>query len=356
MKISAQQIAKFNSEIYEPQDMPSSMLWNWVYKALGLRGIDVMIFSILFNLTSCTSAYTALPLTKMCEWIGMSRQTLSKKIDAIPYIDKCAVTNSNNGKCYTHNIYGINAKQLYDTCKAYSEEAALEYERDIKDYIVERYPQCKNDIDKIFIKMHEADYSCINVLDAYTRVDTKTVADDIVVSDSAVDVKSFTNVSVNLNPTVSNTSNNATNVPPTISSNSVKINVTTGDNTSAKKPHRPNVLKGAQLEQCINGSKKGKKTTSNLLDDKKAKEAKKIKKQTEAEQAYMDIVKLNENFVAMHCNNDSTIAEYLDIILNNKKNSKKYANKYDTKAWQICLNRLNSGKSNTKYDFGAFPS
>ena len=67
MKISSQQIAKFHSEIYEPQDMPKSILWDWAYKALNLCGIDVMIFSILFDLTVCTSAYTAVPLTTTAE-------------------------------------------------------------------------------------------------------------------------------------------------------------------------------------------------------------------------------------------------------------------------------------------------
>ena len=340
MKISSQQIAKFHSEIYEPQDMPKSILWNWVYKALNLRGIDVMIFSILFDLTVCTSAYTSVPLTKMCEWVGMSRQTLSKKLDAIPYIDKCAVTNNNKGKCYTHNIYGINAKRLYDACKAYSDQVAIEYECDIKNYIIDHYPQCKKDIDEIFIKMHEADYSCINVLDTYIRTNKKSDTDDVEITNDIVDVNPFTNVFVNLNPTVSNVKDNKVNVTTNVSSSNVEADVTINANTHNTKSRRPNVLKGPQLEQYINGNNKSKKAPLKLLNDKKSKEVKKVKKQTESEQSYMDIVKLNENFAAMHCNNDSTIAEYLDIILNNKKNSKKYANKYDTKAWQICLNRL----------------
>lgn len=340
MKISSQQIAKFHSEIYESQDIPKSVLWGWVYKALNLRGIDVMIFSILFDLTVCTSAYTAVPLTTMCEWVGMSRQTLSKKLDAIPYIDKCAVTNNNKGKCYTHNIYGINAKRLYEACKAYSDQAAIEYEHDIKKYIIDRYPQCKKDIDKIFIKMHEADYSCINVLDVYIRTNKKSDTDVVDVTNDIVDVNPLTNVSVNLNSTVSNISHNKANATTNVPSSNAKNQNTVDVNISTTKPKRPNVMKGPQLEQYINNNNKGKKASSDLTNTKKLKEVKKVTKQAETEQAYIDMAKLNENFVAMHCNNDSTIAEYLDIILNNRKNSKKYADKYDVKAWQLCLNKL----------------
>lgn len=104
-------ITKEDREIREPELTPSFIIWSWMMSALKLSGVDIMLFAYIYSQSFDNTHYTTASLTTMANWFGLTRQTIVKHMDNLPFVEKMVSQQHSNG-FYTFNYYRVRMNEL----------------------------------------------------------------------------------------------------------------------------------------------------------------------------------------------------------------------------------------------------
>ena len=333
---------------------PNIMLWGWIRSGLGLCGVDIMIYAYLFAIAGMNGNGDYISMSELSEWVGLSRQAVSRRIDNLPTVIKTQSQDSIDGRFYTHNHYTLQTDILLQLCNEAGSEVMEDFNNSIKHIITLYFPEkcvkkikkvldtLTDDLDKIFGTTSISAKTLIRVANILETADenqviykgeiyntkefmnlcknvsasvTKEYNDkhEVKVSDLNVNYMEPVEDTIDLTPeiTESITVPTTNSVTSSIDSNIVTEN--TSVTTSSTTKHRINKMSGEALRQRLG---KPKPTEKSTLLPKKKKETKKSGKVSREETLIM-WREMNAGFVATEFNNDQFLLNLLDSFAGN---------------------------------------
>lgn len=97
--------------IKDVEIVPNFIVWNWMISGLKLCGIDIMLFAYIYSQSFDNKHYTTASMTTLANWFGLTRQTLVKHIENLPFVEKLVSQEHING-FYTFNYFKVNMDAL----------------------------------------------------------------------------------------------------------------------------------------------------------------------------------------------------------------------------------------------------
>lgn len=131
-------------------EMPNFVVWSWMRNGLKLSGIHIMLFAYIFSQSCDNEHSTNTSLSVLSEWFGISRQTLSRNIDNLPYIIKSVSQDTRHG-FYTHNCYRVDMLGLLTYFQNCDKEVYEEFLAAYKGLLILKFPEDKESIEEYFI-------------------------------------------------------------------------------------------------------------------------------------------------------------------------------------------------------------
>ena len=121
--------------------VPNIMLWGWIRSGLGLSGVDIMIYAYLFAIAGMNGNGDYVSMTELSNWVGISRQAISRRIDTLPALTKRQSQDSIDGRFYTHNHYTLDTDELLKLCSAAGSDIMEDFNNSIKHIITLYFPE-----------------------------------------------------------------------------------------------------------------------------------------------------------------------------------------------------------------------
>ena len=121
--------------------VPNIMLWGWIRSGLGLAGVDIMIYAYLFAIAGMNGNGDYVSMTELSNWVGISRQAISRRIDTLPALTKRQSQDSIDGRFYTHNHYTLDTDELLKLCSEAGSEIMEDFNNSIKHIITLYFPE-----------------------------------------------------------------------------------------------------------------------------------------------------------------------------------------------------------------------
>ena len=118
----------------------------WMRYGLGLKGVDLLIFATVFTMTIDKTIEITYSLEEMADMIGITRQTLAKKLAKLPGIVTTKSQDNADGSAYTHNVYTFNTDVLYSLCEQAGSEILEDYNNTLKGVIVINFPDKQEEV------------------------------------------------------------------------------------------------------------------------------------------------------------------------------------------------------------------
>ena len=123
--------------------MPNIMVWSWMSTVLGLCGVELMLFSYVFDKSydGIHKCYT--PLSEMEGWFGISRQTISRLLDKIGskgYISKGCDGDKSN-PVIRHNYYSVNIEYVTELCENSDDDSYNNFLNSYGVMLKQKFPQ-----------------------------------------------------------------------------------------------------------------------------------------------------------------------------------------------------------------------
>lgn len=131
-------------------EMPNFVIWSWMRNGLKLSGIHIMLFAYIFSQSYDNEHLVTTSLSVLSDWFGISRQTLSRNIDALPYVEK-SVSQDNRNSFYTHNCYKIDMIGLLTYFQNCEKEIYEEFLAAYKGLLILKFPDDKESIEEYFV-------------------------------------------------------------------------------------------------------------------------------------------------------------------------------------------------------------
>ena len=97
--------------IKDVEIVPNFIVWNWMISGLKLCGVDIMLFAYIYSQSFDNKHYTTASMTTLANWFGLTRQTLVKHIENLPFVEKLVSQEHING-FYTFNYFKVNMDAL----------------------------------------------------------------------------------------------------------------------------------------------------------------------------------------------------------------------------------------------------
>lgn len=320
-------------------NQPNVMVWNWMRNGLGLAGVDILIFSYLYALAGLVGAGAHISLTQLADWVGLSRQTVSNRIDMMSCVTKTKSTDNIDGRFYTHNHYRLDMDKIKDKISLAGTDVVEDFNDSLEYLIILHFPNkvstsIKRTLSKLANELNNKYYGAMALSEVLIKIGeiTSTLDEDkLFYRGEVYSIEEFAKV-VNLmkfttgakyDVDVTNTVDvTATNVSEDNTEEDISVTVTEStDNTAVpvvetavtpapipktKAARKLNTISGEQLkERCM---PKPKPKQQGLINTKSGKKSKKYTKDDAIELMYQ----MNESYVALHCNNDETILNYLN--------------------------------------------
>ena len=320
-------------------NQPNVMVWNWMRNGLGLAGVDILIFSYLYALAGLVGAGAHISLTQLADWVGLSRQTVSNRIDMMSCVTKTKSTDNVEGRFYTHNHYRLDMDKIKDKISLAGTDVVEDFNDSLEYLIILHFPNkvstsIKRTLSKLATELSDKYYGATALSEVLIKIGeiTSTLDEDkLFYKGEVYSIEEFAKV-VNLMKFTTNAKydidvTNAVDVTATdVSENNTEedISVTVTESTTdtavsdvettatptpipkTKSARKLNTISGKQLkERCM---PKSKPKQQGLINTKSGKKSKKYTKDDAIELMY----RMNESYVALHCDNDKTILNYLN--------------------------------------------
>ena len=90
--------------IKDVEIMPNFIVWNWMMSALKLTGNDILLFAYVYSQSFDNKHYTTVSMTTLASWLGLTRQTVVKHLENLPFVQKYVSQDGSNG-FYTFNYF-----------------------------------------------------------------------------------------------------------------------------------------------------------------------------------------------------------------------------------------------------------
>lgn len=131
-------------------EMPNFVVWDWMSSGLHLKGTNLLIFAYLYSQSFDGAHACTTSLTTMSEWFGITRQTISKNIDMMPYVKKFVSQEHSSGNFYTFNHYKIDTEALSQHCIGLGGSVYESYMLSCKQILELKFPDDTKAIDDYF--------------------------------------------------------------------------------------------------------------------------------------------------------------------------------------------------------------
>ena len=303
----------------------------WMIDELHLTGTNLILFSYIFAQSLDMAHPGNTSLRVLSAITGLSKQTLSRALDKLPYIIK-NVSQDNDKGFYVYNYYKVDVHKLLRFLKSLNKDVYKDFINSFKQLLIERQIYTVNDVENHFDNLsinNDSDNSSVTA----DFIEMRTLQ-DLVTAD--INNMSFLEVVQLLNKKYSNnralialliallTGNNSNGSDITNSKDPVNTNAVT-DNTSSTnsqtEPKRGAIFRardrleplGAKSEQKdrtrqASHSLLHKEKLSDKNKEKQLRRDKKLNERNEAIQPYKDAAL---NFVLTNCDNNQELLNLL---------------------------------------------
>lgn len=146
-------------DIRTNSEMPNFVVWSWMRTGLNLSGVHIMLFAYIFSQSFDHEQCMTTSLTRLSEWFGISRQTLSRNIDSLPYVEKF-VSQDNVKGFYTYNYYRVNMESLLEYIRGCEPEIYQEFMAAYQGLLLLKFPNDDKVIQDYFTRLinwHQSD-------------------------------------------------------------------------------------------------------------------------------------------------------------------------------------------------------
>ena len=129
--------------------MPSIVVWPWMSQALNLSGVELLIFSYIFDVSfdNVHRCYTR--LIDMQDWFGITRQAVSRRIQNL--VDKGYITKQSDNlygpEFIKSNSYAVNMARITEVCSECDEEIYSNFMNSYGAILRQRFPSDVQRID-----------------------------------------------------------------------------------------------------------------------------------------------------------------------------------------------------------------
>lgn len=242
-------------------EMPNFVVWDWMRRGLNLKGSNLLIFAYLYSQSFDGTHACTTSLATMSEWFGLTRQTISKTIDSMPYIKKLVSQEHNSGSFYTYNYYRVDIDALLQYCHNIGGSVYESYMLSYKQILQLKFPEDEKEIDEYFESIMDWHSNLstqdINKVNAIAKLgdNVRTNPEDYIKQvfsqaiTSALEQISTISLSTNSNTAVSasKTPNNAKSPAPTRKRNCV---TTLLPKTKSVKSKSKEQIRNENLDKC----------------------------------------------------------------------------------------------------------
>ncbi len=130
-------------------EMPNFVVWSWMRTALKLSGSNLMLFAYIYSQSFDSSHCVTTSLTCLSEWFGLTRQTLARNIDRLPYVTK---QTSDDHPCgfYGYYFYRVDMDAMLKDFSTGPDEVYQEFLASYKKLLILKFPDDKKRIEDYF--------------------------------------------------------------------------------------------------------------------------------------------------------------------------------------------------------------
>ena len=295
---------------------------SWMIDELHLTGSALLLFAYIFSMTVDNMHPTATSLSTLTKISGLTRQTITRSIDKLPYIIKNASQDNDKG-FYAYYYYRVDSFALLSFLESLGKDIYRDYIQSFKNEIFEKF-ECTenietdlvaylNDVINISNKSFSEQFAQHQTVRELANLDTDYSSFKEAVTALTKKNMSFydwvkaINILAETSKQISETSSEET----VAHSN----NTTTKESNVRNTKHKPGGKNPADLglggtfakKEQLNKTKEA--TKSLLSPDKKVdKTAVKMEKRNQSMQPYKDIAL---NYVLTECDNNQELLEQL---------------------------------------------
>ena len=327
-------ISTHKDTINTGSEMPNFVIWSWMRTALQLSGSNLMLFAYIYSQSFDASHYVTTSLSCLAEWFGITRQTLSRNIDKLPYIIKDNSCDHPAG-FYNCCLYRVDMDAMLHDFSNGPDETYQEFLASYERLLILKFPDDKKTIEayfKLFSEWHaglsvemrkqikpfitlgnkikeneEVDYEDVNFSDALQdmKEQVEKLSSDL---DKFLNGESKSNVEI-----TSKISNPTVNTKPCVQGTSVP-------QSNSSKPTPKPKHKGAKRPSDLGIVAKPQKPKS------KTKEEKERIKQEQFNLLIQQLYAENVDFIVRHNIRDerilSSLNDYVSEVIEGGKNSR----------------------------------
>ena len=324
-------------------EMPNFVVWDWMRTGLGLSGVSIMIFAYIYSQSFDNSHAVSTSLATMSEWFGLTRQTLTRNIDKMPYIIKDTSDEHTYG-FYMFNYYKVDMEELLRYFEKSVNGSAYEnFMLSYSQILKLKFPDDEKEIDNYFSDIIDWHY---NVDDRFMeRVKTiarlgndvrnnpedyKDTSFTVAVNNTEELIKSFCDI-------LSNVTGKEITITPTVSDKAISKNdMPKNDTTSPKSDAVETVEKTVESKPKRKSAKV--MADMGMLSKKSPKTKTKAEEKAELSKKHFDELVLATNqYVALKYNNDEELIEVLIEYLKYRFEDKSYPTRSQ---WSALLRTL----------------
>lgn len=138
--------------LYSSSQMPNFVVWDWMREALGLSGTNLLIFAYVFSQSFDGVHYSTTSLSTMEKWFGITRQTISRNLDKMPYVKKMTYMNEEISK-FKYNYYRVDMGAVLDICMKQGTSVYNDFMLSYKNILLLKFPEDDKDINTYFDTM-----------------------------------------------------------------------------------------------------------------------------------------------------------------------------------------------------------
>lgn len=178
-------------KLHSAPQMPNFVVWNWMREALELSGTNLMIFAYVYSQSFDGVHYSTTSLSTMEKWFGITRQTISRNLERMPYVKKLTYVNPevNNFK---YNYYRVDMEEILKICMNKGTSIYDDFMLSYKNILLLKFPEDDKEIDDYFDTM----LNWHKLSNATYTVDFKTITTivDMLMNSSVPEEKSFRSI------------------------------------------------------------------------------------------------------------------------------------------------------------------
>lgn len=144
-----------NTSISRKNLIQGYFISDWMRYGLDLKGVDLLLFAYVFTMTIDGTIDYADSLEEIADKVGITRQTVSKKLRTLPGIVISTSQDNATGKAYIHNKYTFDTSVLYSMCEKCGSEILEDYNNTLKGIIMINFPERQEEVEECIDRIFE---------------------------------------------------------------------------------------------------------------------------------------------------------------------------------------------------------